>query len=232
MGCDIGNRIIMNFERTPRELVEAYDGIPSSNIGDMMNRLSCMRSYLNRIGRHDIHMHGTAFTVKVPDGDNVFLHKALDLAQPGDVIIVDGNGCTSRSLCGEIMFTYAQQRGIAGLVVDGAIRDSDALDHLELPVYAAAITPQGPYKNGPGEINVPVSCGGQVMFPGDLIVGDADGVCVIRRDDAEMILKLVREKFDGEQVTLENYRKGILDREKHSATYDAILNTLNTTIRE
>ena len=181
----IGNRIFTKIDRPDRSLVKKFNGIPSSNIGDMMNRLYCMRQNITRIGQHKTWLVGTAFTVRVPDGDNAFIHRALDLAEPGDVIVIDGNGCTSRSLMGEIMFTYAKNRGIVGIVVDGAIRDSDALDELDIPVYAIAVTPQGPYKNGPGEINVPISCGGQVVFPGDILVGDGDGICVIRKEDAE-----------------------------------------------
>lgn len=228
---DIGNRIFTKVERADPSLVEAFRDIPSSNIGDMMNRLYCMREGINRIGNPVRQLLGTAFTVKVPDGDNAFIHKALDLAEPGDVLVIDGNGCTSRSLMGEIMFTYAKNKGLAGIVVDGAIRDSDALrEDVDLPVYAAAITPQGPYKNGPGEINVPVACGGQVVFPGDILVGDADGVCVIRKEEAPKITALAREKVDHEAVLLEKYHTVGNDTERHRATYNKVTDRLGTYI--
>ncbi len=230
MGCDIGNRIYTEIKRPDKILVEQFRNIPASNIGDMMNRLYCMRENISRIGKTTACLLGTAFTVKVPDGDNVFVHRALDLAQAGDVIVIDGNGCTSRSLMGEIMFTYAQNKGIAGIIVDGAIRDSDALKELDIPVYAAGITPQGPYKNGPGEINVPVSCGGQVVFPGDILVGDADGICVIRASEAEKIVDAVHKKFDGEQVLLDRYHTVGNDTEAHQHTYTAITEELGTSI--
>lgn len=229
---NIGNRIYTKIDRADRKLVEQFRNIPSSNIGDMMNRLYCMRENINRIGQHKKCLLGTAFTVKVPDGDNVFIHKALDLVQEGDVLVIDGNGCTSRSLMGEIMFTYAMNRGVAGIVVDGAIRDSDSLDELDIPVYAAAITPQGPYKNGPGEINVPVSCGGQVVFPGDILVGDADGICVIHKEEAPEILEAVKKKYEGEQILLERYHTTGNDTEEHRATYDAITDRLGTRIMD
>ena len=124
---DIGNRIFTKFDRPDRALVEKFAGWPSSNINDMMNRLFCMREDICRIGKHEKQLLGTAFTVKVPDGDNVFIHKALDLAEDGDVLVIDGNGCTSRSLMGEIMFTYAQNKGIRGIIVDGAIRAGDRI---------------------------------------------------------------------------------------------------------
>ena len=227
---DIGNRIFTKIDRADRELVEKFAGWPSSNINDMMNRLFYMRENIQRIGKHEKQLLGTAFTVKVPDGDNVFIHKALDLAEDGDVLVIDGNGCTSRSLMGEIMFTYAQNKGIRGIIVDGAIRDSDSLDELDIPVYAAAVTPQGPYKNGPGEIGAPVSCGGQVVFPGDILVGDADGVVVIHKEEATKLVDITKKKFEGEQVLLDRYHTTGNDTEEHKATYDAITDRLGTVI--
>lgn len=230
MTVDVGNRIFTKIQRAERSLVEQFRDIPSSNIGDTMHRLYCMRETISRIGRHDTCMLGTAFTVKVPDGDNAFIHRALDLAQSGDVLVIDGNGCISRALLGEIMMTYAQNKGITGIVVDGAIRDSEALDRLELPVYAVAVTPQGPYKNGPGEINVPVSCGGQVVFPGDILVGDADGVCVIRANEASAVLEEVKKKYETERILLERYHTSGNNTDKHESTYVALIEKLGTTI--
>ena len=112
------------------------------------------------------------------------LHKALELAQPGDVIVVDAQGDLSNAITGEIMMTQAAMSGVAGVVVDGAIRDSEAMRDLDMPVYAAGVTPKGPYKDGPGEINVPVTCGGVVVNPGDIVVGDADGIVIISPQDA------------------------------------------------
>lgn len=226
----IGNRIYANIERPEMSLIEAFKDVPSSNIGDMMNRLYCMREQITRIGNREKQLLGTAITVKVPDGDNAFIHMAMDMAQPGDVLVIDGNGCTSRSLMGEIMFTYAQNKGIAGIIVDGAIRDNDALNRLYIPVYAIAVTPQGPYKNGPGEINVPVSCGGQVVFPGDILVGDADGVCVIRKEEASGLVEAVQKKLHGEEVKLQQYHTVGNDTETHQATYVKIREQLKTEI--
>lgn len=227
---DIGNRIYLNFERPDPKLVEEFRNLPSSNVGDMMNRLYCMREYVRQINPKPVNMLGTAFTIKVPDGDNAFIHKALDLAKPGDILVIDGNGCTTRSLMGEIMFTYAKNQGIAGIVIDGAIRDNDSLYEIDLPVYAKAITPQGPYKNGPGEINVPVSCGGKVVFPGDILVGDADGICVVRPEDAVKIIDEVHKKFEGEQKLLERYHTIGNDSEEHTKAYEEFTEKLKTAI--
>ena len=115
-------------------------------------------------------------------------HAAMDLAKPGDVIVIDAGGFTERAIFGELMATYCKVRGINGIVCDGAIRDSEALSSMEnFPVYAKAVTPDGPYKNGPGQINIPVVIGGKTVFPGDIVVGDADGVLFIRPENAEEI---------------------------------------------
>lgn len=198
----IGNRVFREINRPRRELVEAFRGIPSSNINDEMNRLFCMHDYMRLINPdHAVQLLGTAFTVKVPNGDNLFIHQALDMAQPGDVIVVDGgNGC-NRSLAGEIMMRFAQYKGIAGVVVDGCLRDDDALSKLEMPIYCAGITPQGPYKNGPGEINAPIACAGQVVLPGDILVGDRDGIVVIHKEDAEKVAEVSLKKKSGEDKT-------------------------------
>jgi regulator of RNase E activity RraA len=133
---------------------------------------------------------GPAFTVKAPAGDNLMFHKALDMAQPGDVLVIAVSGSMSRSLCGEIMTRYAMMRGLGGFVVDGCIRDCEAIAGIEgFPVYARGVTPNGPYKNGPGEIGFPVSCAGQVICPGDILVGDGDGLLVIKPEEAAELAK-------------------------------------------
>ena len=116
---------------------------------------------------------------------------------------VDGGSCNNRSLAGEIMMRFAQTKGLAGIVVDGCLRDSDGIKKLTMPVYCKGITPQGPYKNGPGEVNAPVACGGQVVFPGDILVGDMDGVVVIRRQDAEEVAEIAHNKHASEDKTFE-----------------------------
>ena len=121
-------------------------------------------------------LSGPALTVRTRPGDNLMIHKAIDIAAPGDVIVVDGGGDLTNSLIGEIMVRHAASRQVGGFVINGSIRDADALITQALPVYAAGITHRGPYKDGPGEINVAIAIDGMTVEPGDLIVGDADGV--------------------------------------------------------
>ena len=198
----IGNRIYTKFERPAPELVEAFRGLPSSNINDEMNRLYCMHDYIRLLNPDKARpLLGVAFTVKVPLGDNLFFHQALDMAQPGDVIVVDGGSGCNRSLAGEIMLRFSDRKGLAGIVADGCLRDLDGIEQLSMPIYAKGITPQGPWKNGPGEINVPIACGGQVVFPGDILVGDKDGIVVIRRQDAALVAEVAQKKKAGEDKT-------------------------------
>lgn len=122
---------------------------------------------------------GRALTVQVPVGDNLAIHAALSIARPGDVLVVDGGGYGERALMGGIMMTQAQATGMAGVVIDGAMRDTQELQALGLPAFAAAVHPAGPFKSGPGRVHAPVQCGGVVVHDGDWILGDDDGVAVI-----------------------------------------------------
>ena len=186
-----GFRVITSIVRPSRTLVESFADIPVANIGDNMGRLSCLSADIRPYGKKQI--LGTAITVRGPVGDNLMFHEALDIAEPGDVIVVDGQGDMNHALCGEIMMRYAITRGIAGFVLDGCVRDVEGLAALDFSVYARGVTPKGPYKSGPGEVNVPVVCGGQAVLPGDIVVGDADGIVIIRPGDAEWVLAKARE---------------------------------------
>ncbi len=175
----VGCKIIKDFERPSNALVARFRDIPVANIDDNMGRIAAVDAAIRPIGKGQL--LGTAFTVKVPQGDNLMFHAAMDLARPGDVIVIDAGGFPDRAIFGELMATYCKTRGINGIVCDGAIRDCAALAAMDgFPVYARSVTPNGPYKNGPGEINVPVVIGGKLVYPGDIVVGDADGVLFIR----------------------------------------------------
>lgn len=196
----IGCRIKTHIDRPDRSLVEAFRGIPVANIDDCMNRLAAVDAGLNPMNSSPL--LGTAFTVRCPAGDNLMFHKALDLAQPGDVLVIAAGGSMSRALCGEIMVTYARSRGLAGFIIDGCVRDKDELAAFtDFPIYARGVIPNGPYKNGPGEINFPVAVGGQVICPGDILVGDGDSVLVIKPHEAEALAKeaaAVHKKEEGQ----------------------------------
>ncbi len=206
----VGAKIIKDFKRPAKELVDRFRDMPVANIDDNMGRIAAVDTAIEPIGKGQL--LGTAFTVRVPQGDNLMFHAAMDLAKPGDVIVIDAGGFTDRAIFGELMATYCKTRGIKGIVCDGAIRDRGGLAALEdFPVYARSATPNGPYKNGPGEINVPVVIGGKVVHPGDIIVGDDDGVIVISPDDAEKIADATLE--------VEKKEAAIMDHILNDGTY-------------
>lgn len=193
-------------EQAPAELIEAFRKLAVANISDNLERQP------GAVGLRPMHdgtpMAGTAFTIRTRAGDNQVIHEALDLIRPGDVLVVDGDGDVSRALIGEIMCAIARKRGAAGFVLDGAIRDVDAISRDSLPVFARASIHRGPYKNGPGEINVPVSVGGMVVQPGDIVVGDCDGVVAFRPGRAAALLEAVRAQEKKEAEILNSIEAG------------------------
>lgn len=207
---NIGFRIYTKIHRPSLELVENFKGLPVANIADEMNRFFCMDARIKPMNKSPL--LGTAFTVRTRTADNLLLHKAIEMAQPGDVIVVDAQGEVVNAITGEIMMREAAKKGLSGVIVDGAVRDSEALRELDMPVYAAGVTPKGPYKDGPGEINVPISCGGIVVNPGDIVVGDADGIVIINPQDAPVVLVKAQAKFQKEQEIFKAIEAGTRDK--------------------
>ena len=202
----IGNRAYLKIQRPDKETVNLFKGIPIACIADNMNRIPCVdQSIKNYGGKKDL--LGTAFTIKVPEGDNLMIHMALDLLQEGDALVVAGNGCMHRSLVGEIMCTYAFTKGCSGMVIDGLIRDAEGISRLPMPVYAKGIQANGPFKNGLGEMNIPVSVGGIVVYPGDIIVGDEDGVVAIRPHEAVELAEKSLATYKAEEKLLKAMRE-------------------------
>lgn len=204
----IGHRINPSAASAPPELLEALRGVAVSLVSDMANRLHGARlAPLHGPAR----LAGVAVTVKTRPGDNLALHRAYDFLRPGDVLVVDGGGDTSQALAGEIMMRRAQAMGVAGFVIDGAIRDVEAFRAAGFPCHARGVTHRGPYKSGPGEINVPVAVDGMVVMPGDLVVGDGDGVLAFPAADAGELLRLARAQERREAHALDAIAQGKLD---------------------
>jgi regulator of RNase E activity RraA len=192
-------------------LLAAFQGVATPIASDNMSRMfsggTGLRPY------HDgTPLLGVALTVRTRPGDNLMVHKAIDLAEPGDVIVVDAGGDLTNSIIGEIMTTLAAKKGIAGFIIDGAVRDTDAIAASSLPVYARGVTHRGPYKDGPGEINVVACIGGSPVYPGDVIIGDADGVLAIPRAAAPEIAKLCHAQIAREKTILASIADGTVDR--------------------
>jgi RraA family protein len=217
----VGLQILKRTRQVPAHLVQAYMGLPVANISDCMARMTAAGPRLRPMHRSG-HLAGPALTVKTRPGDNLMIHKALTLAQPGDVIVVDGGGDLSNALVGEIMVATAVKIGVAGIVLNGAVRDSEEIGQGGFPLYAAGVTHRGPYKDGPGEINVPIAIDGMVIHPGDLIVGDADGVLCVPQQEAEEILAATRKKMELEKQMLADIAAGRLDTTWIDATLQRI----------
>jgi regulator of RNase E activity RraA len=198
--------------------IKALEGLATSVVSDVLGRTIGSIGILP-VNKSPVAICGNAVTVKVRPGDNLLIHKALQMLQPGDVLVVDGGGDISRALFGEIMMTVAKAKGAIGGVFDGAIRDVDTFEKHQFPCYARGINLRGPYKDGPGSINTPVSIGGMVVNPGDVILGDCDGIISLSPADVMIAAKLGKEKEGIERKTI----KSILDGRYDDAWVDATL---------
>ncbi len=208
---NIGFRILPMPARPPKKLIKALAAMVTAHLSDNMNRLVAGGAALRPMHRGG-KLCGPAFTVKVAPGDNLMVHKAIDIAAPGDVIVVDAGGEVTYAIIGDIMAGHAEKRGVAGFIVYGAIRDSAEIGARRFPVYACGVTHRGPYKNGPGEINAPVALDGMVVNPGDIVVGDGDGVVAVPLAHAEEVLALAQAQLAKERATLKAIAAGKADR--------------------
>jgi len=204
-------RILDIPKRPDPRLVAELARMVTPHLSDSMERLYAGGHQLRPMHKEG-KLAGPAFTVRTAAGDNLLVHKALDTAQRGDVIVVDAGGWLDNAIIGELMAARARQRGIAGIVIWGAIRDSSELGAGSYPVYAAGVTHRGPYKNGPGEINVPVVIGGMPVNPGDIIVGDADGLVAVPQDQAERVLASAKSILEKETASMKQILAGSVDR--------------------
>ena len=207
----LGYRINPSERYISQEIVEAYRGIPTSIISDCMEKMFAVESKIKPFHPNPI-MVGHAITIHCPPGDNLVLQKAIEIAEPGDVLVMNAGGDTTQAPVGEIVVSNCIRKGAAGLVIDGPIRDSDILPTLSIPVFAKGVTHRGCYKDGPGEINVTIACGGVVVRPGDLVVGDSDGVVIVPYEEAEGLLPSLRKMVEKEEQLLEQIRNKTVDR--------------------
>lgn len=205
----VGLRIYKHIQRPKKELLERAAKIPAANLDDNMGRIYAVEAAIKPVNK--VPLCGPAFTVKAPSGDNLMFHKALSMAQEGDVIVISGVGESERSFCGELMLSYARKKKLGGFVIDGYIRDIDGFREADFPCYCRGVQPNGPYKNGPGEINVPVAVGRQVIMPGDILVGDQDGLVVIPLADAEECIAAGEATFVKEDGLLQKWKAGTME---------------------
>lgn len=202
-----GFRIYTRIPRPAPELVVGFEGASTGNLGDALGRSAAMAAGIKPIAA-GMRCCGVALTVHCPPGDNLLVWKALELAQPGDILVLATGGYVGHTVWGDQTSRIAVARQVAGVVTDGAVRDVDGIVATGLPVFAAAITPNSPQKDGPGEINVPVACGGRWLQPGDIVVGDGDGVVVVPRPEAAAALEALHRVQRYEQERLAAIERG------------------------
>lgn len=210
----IGKRIYTKREMPDLEVMNEFKKIPASNTADVMGRSGAMNPRIRLVSSPKAQMLvGPAYTVKCRAGDNLALHAALNMCHEGDVLVVSNEEDNTRALMGEVMMAYLRYtKKIAGIIIDGPIRDIDEIGKWDFPVYATGTTPGGPYKEGPGEINVPISCGGVSVHPGDIILADPDGVIVIPRKDAAVVLEDAKKFQAADEKKLEAAKDGSANR--------------------
>jgi 4-hydroxy-4-methyl-2-oxoglutarate aldolase len=207
MANDSLNDIRRDIERVPPEVVQHASGFAASILADVAGRRGTVDGRIAPLAP-TMRLAGPAFTVEVRHGDNLMIHAAMALARPGDVLVIDGKGDRTAALMGSIMINACKQLGLAGVVIDGSVRDTEELRELGFPVYSTGANPNGPTKFIPGRINWPISCGGVAVRPGDLIVGDADGVVVIEREKAPSLLEAAGRKVAEERKRLDDIAAG------------------------
>ncbi|MCZ4089031.1 RraA family protein [Sinorhizobium psoraleae] len=206
----LGFRVLERQQRVGTAMIEKFRELPVANVSDVMSRMTAGGAALRPLHASGV-LAGAAFTVKMRPGDNLMIHKALLMAGPGDVIVVDAGGDLTNALVGELMLSHARAIGVTGVVINGAVRDYGWIKTNTFPVFAAGITHRGPYKDGPGEINVPISLGGMIIEPGDLMLGDEDGLVCVPFDQVEDVYAKAKAKNEAEAKTLTNTLAGKLD---------------------
>src|SRR5260370_13423043 len=207
----IGFRILPIPKRPDKKLLAELGKMVTPHLSDSMQRLYAGGPQLRPM-HNGAKLCGPAFTVRTSPGDNLLVHKAIDTAEPGDVIVVDAGGFNDHAIIGELMSARAEQRGVGGMVIWGAIRDSAELRRGGFPVYASGVTHRGPYKNGPGEINVTIAIGRMTGHPRDLIGRDADGLVAVPQEHAEAILASAKAILAKQEGSMKQIRPSPVDR--------------------
>ncbi|SFO07842.1 RraA famliy [Candidatus Pantoea varia] len=198
-----------DITRIASELVKQAAQFQAAILADVAGRRGTLHGRIKPVSS-TMKVAGPAITVEVRPGDNLAIHVALAIAKPGDVIVVDGKGDISCALIGEIMTTQAAASGIAGIIIDGAVRDADSLSVNGFPVFSAGLNPCGPTKSVAGRVNFPVSVAGAAIQPGDLVIGDIDGVVVLPREEVPSLIEMAQKKLDFEIGRIAAIRDGDL----------------------
>lgn len=195
-----GFTIVKSIDRADKYLVEQFRGLATANISDVQGKQNTLDARIKPIYTPMEPLCGTAFTVKARPGDNLLATKAIHMARPGDVVVISGGFDMALSVWGGVMSSMAKQKGIAGVVTDGLVRDVAETREVGLAVFSIGLTPVGPTKEGAGQINLPISCGSVIVNPGDIVVGDEDGVVVVRKEEAAFVLERTHARMELERT--------------------------------
>jgi RraA family protein len=201
------SNIVKDFPRVSADIVAQAAQYQPAVFADVAERRGAMHGRIQAL-RPRMKLAGPAFTVEVRPGDNLMIHAAMSLAKPGDVLVIDGKGDQNAALMGTIMMTACKQLGLAGVVIDGAVRDSMEIDEMDYPVFSVGTNPNGPTKQVGGRIGHPISCGGVSVHAGDFIIADCDGVVVVEREKIESLLPLAAHKVDVETKRIAQIKQG------------------------
>ncbi|HEV2961589.1 MAG TPA: hypothetical protein VG649_07180 [Candidatus Angelobacter sp.] len=207
----VGFRVHGQWRRPDAAALAAFGRASSAQVADCMSRLGAMDAGIKPVWPSP-RIVGAALTVWCHAGDNLMLHKALSLAIPGDILVMNTQGNTSSSGFGELIATSAAKIGVHGVVVDGTVRDVEAFQALKLPVYARGLCPNGCHKDGTGEVGAIIACGGVAVRPGDILIADRDGIAVVPLDDAAEVARLAEDQVAREEKRLAEIEKGVLVR--------------------
>lgn len=199
--------IIKDFPRVSKEIISQASAFQPAILADVADRRGALHGRIAALRPH-MKMAGPALTVEVRAGDNLMIHAAMSLAKPGDILVIDGKGDLTAALMGAIMINACKKLGIAGVVIDGAIRDTLELQELDLPIFSVGSNPNGPTKQVGGRIGHAVSVGDVVVNPGDFVIADADGVVVVEREKIESLIPLAKEKVEAEEKRISSIKEG------------------------
>jgi regulator of RNase E activity RraA len=206
MSTDLSD-IRRDFTRVSADVAKRAGDFQAAILADVAGRRGTMSGRIAPVSP-GMKCAGPAFTIEVRPGDNLMIHAAMMIAKPGDILVIDGKGDRTCALMGAIMINACKQLKIGGVVIDAAIRDSLELRELGFPVFAVGANPNGPTKFVPGRMNWPISCGDIAVAPGELVVGDADGVVVVEREKAASLLDAAQKKVDDETARIAAIQQG------------------------